>query len=46
MKEFERQQFVTARFLTEYAALEEFASNLEQVLDSKRDSAVLSGTAK
>lgn len=40
------QQSVTVRFLTEYAALEEFAANLEQVLDGKRESAVLSGTAE
>jgi len=37
------QQFVTTRFRTEYAALEEFASRLEQVLDGTRDVAVLRG---
>jgi hypothetical protein len=42
----DQQQFVTARFLTEYAALEEFASSLEQVLDGERDSAALLGRAK
>jgi len=40
---FKRQQSVTARFLTGYAALEEFAANFEQVLNENRDSAVLSG---
>jgi hypothetical protein len=39
------QQSLTARFLVEYAALGEFASHLEEVLDGKRDKAVLSGTA-
>ena len=39
----DREQSVTARFLTEYAALEEFASNFEQVLNGNRDSAVLPG---
>ncbi len=38
------QQTVTARFLTEYAALDRFASHLEQVLDGNRNEAVLSGT--
>jgi hypothetical protein len=38
----DRQQSVTARFLTEYAAIQAFASHLEQVLDGKRDVAVLS----
>jgi hypothetical protein len=40
------QQSVTVRFLSEYAALEEFAAKLEQVLDGKRELAVLSGTAE
>ena len=40
------QQSVTAQFLVEYAALGEFASHLEDVLDGKRDKAVLGGTAK
>jgi hypothetical protein len=31
----DKQQHVTARFLTEYAPLEEFASSLEQVSDGK-----------
>ena len=38
------QQLVTARFLTEYSALDKFASSLEQVLDGKSESAVLPGT--
>ncbi len=42
----DQQQCVTTRFLTEYAALEKFASSLEQVLDGKRDSAVLTGMAE
>jgi len=37
------QQSATARFLVEYNALDEFASHLEQVLDGKREAAVLSG---
>jgi hypothetical protein len=41
----DQQQSVTARFLVEYAALGEFASHLEEVLDGKRDKAVLGGTA-
>jgi hypothetical protein len=39
------QQSVTVRFLTEYAALDEFAAQLEQALDGKREWAILSGTA-
>jgi hypothetical protein len=42
----DQQQSVTARFLSEYAALDTFASHLEQVLDGTRESAVLHGTAK
>jgi hypothetical protein len=42
----DQQQAVTARFLAEYAAIEVFAAHFEQVLSSKRDFAVLSGTAK
>jgi hypothetical protein len=42
----DKQQLVTAGFLTEYAALEEFASSLDLVLDGKRESAVLTGTAR
>lgn len=41
----DQQQSVTARFLAEYATLGEFASHLEQVLDGKRDEAILRGTA-
>jgi len=41
----DQQQSITARFLTDYAALEEFASNLEHVFDGESDSAVLPGTA-
>jgi hypothetical protein len=40
------QQSATARFLVEYNALDEFASHLEQVLDGKREAAVLSGPVK
>ena len=40
----DQQQLVTARFLTEYSALDKFASSLEQVLDGKSESAVLPGT--
>ncbi len=39
----DQQQSVTARFLTEYAALPEFATSLEQVLDGECETAVLSG---
>ena len=39
-------QSVTVRFLTEYAAVEEFAGNLEQMLDGNLESAVLSGTTQ
>jgi hypothetical protein len=42
----DQQQFVTARFLSEYAALDEFALRLEQVLDGKLDTAALPGTAR
>jgi len=42
----DRQQLVTAHFLAEYAALDKFASNFEQVLDGRRDSAVLRGTTE
>lgn len=42
----DRQQSVTTRFLTEYPALDEFASNFEQVLNGNRDSAVLRGAPK
>jgi hypothetical protein len=35
------QQAVTARFLTDYAAAETFATDFEQVLDGQRDRAVL-----
>jgi len=38
----DQQQCVTARFLTEYAAIDAFASQLEQVLDGQREAAVLS----
>jgi hypothetical protein len=41
----DRQQSVTARFLTEYAALDAFACHLDQVLDAKRESAVLPGVS-
>ena len=40
----DKQQTVTVRFLTEYAALERFASHLEQVLDGNRNEAVRYGT--
>jgi hypothetical protein len=40
----DQQQSVTTRFLTEYAALDTFAVQLEQVLDGTLESAVLSGT--
>jgi hypothetical protein len=40
------QQSATARFLVEYNALDEFASHLEQVIDGKREAAVLSGPVK
>lgn len=39
----DQQQSVTTRFLTEYAALPEFATSLEQVLDGDSETAVLSG---
>lgn len=39
----DQQQSLTARFLVEYNALETFASDLEDVLDGKRDVAVLLG---
>ena len=42
----DRQQLVTVRFLTEYAALATFASSLERLLEGKSSSAVLSGTAE
>jgi hypothetical protein len=42
----DQQQSVTTRFLTEYAALEEFALSLEKVLDGERESAVLAGIAQ
>jgi hypothetical protein len=41
----DHRQSVTARFLTEYAALDPFASHLEQVLDGRRDVALLAGEA-
>ena len=40
----DRQQAVTARFLTEYAAVDTFAAEFEQVLDGRRDHAVLPGS--
>jgi hypothetical protein len=36
-------QSATARFLTGYAALDEFASQLDRLLDGRTDSAVLRG---
>ena len=39
----DQQQCVTARFLTGYAAIDAFASQLEQILDGKQESAILSG---
>jgi len=39
----EPQNSATIRFLTEYAAVDRFAAELEQVLDSKRELAVLTG---
>jgi len=42
----DQQQSVTARFLSEYATLDTFASHLGQVLDGTRESAVLQGTSK
>jgi hypothetical protein len=42
----DQQQSVITRFLTEYAAVEVFASNLKQVLNGERDFAVLPGIAK
>jgi hypothetical protein len=42
----DQQQSVITRFLTEYAAVEVFASNLKQVLNGQRDFAVLPGIAK
>jgi hypothetical protein len=42
----DQQQSVTARFITEYAALDQFASDLEQVLDGLRETALLTGDAK
>jgi len=39
----DHQQSVTTRFLTEYAALPEFATSLEQVLDGECETAVLCG---
>lgn len=39
----DQRQSVTARFLTEYAALEPFASQLEQILDGRQDEALLVG---
>jgi hypothetical protein len=41
----DQQQTVTARFVTEYALLDRFASQLAEVLDGNRETAVLSGTA-
>jgi hypothetical protein len=37
------QQSVIARFPVEYAAIDTFATHLEEVLDGKREEAVLSG---
>jgi hypothetical protein len=37
------QSSATIRFLTEYAAIDSFAAELEEVLDSRRDVAVLKG---
>lgn len=42
----DQQQSVTARFLTEHAALQEFATSLEQVLNGEQESAVLLGVPK
>jgi hypothetical protein len=42
----DQQQSVTARFLIEYAALDVFASHLEQVLNKTREIAVLRGVSK
>jgi hypothetical protein len=39
----DRQQSVTARFVTEYAAVDAFASNLKQVLDGNGGTAILRG---
>jgi hypothetical protein len=41
-----QQQSVTARFLTEYAALDVFASHFEGVLNGTRDKAVLRGVSE
>jgi hypothetical protein len=40
----DRLQSLTARFVTEYAALDTFAHDLGQVLNGGRDAAVLTGT--
>jgi hypothetical protein len=40
----DQQHTVTARFLTEYAALDRFASDFELVLDGKSKEAILRGT--
>jgi len=37
------QSSTTIRFLTEYAAMDTFADHLEQVLNGKRDEAILKG---
>jgi hypothetical protein len=42
----DQQQIVTARFMTEYALVDRFASELAQVLDGNRETAVLSGTVR
>jgi len=39
----DRQQEVTARFLTQYSELDEFASQLSKVLDGKGEFAILYG---
>jgi hypothetical protein len=38
------QQSMIARFPVEYAAIESFATHLEEVLDGKREAAILFGT--
>lgn len=40
------QQCITARFLTEYALLDIFAQELEEVLSGRRESATLSGSPR
>ena len=43
MSDADPQNSATIRFLTEYAAIDRFAAELEEVLDSRRDVAVLKG---